>query len=194
MVVTSPPYTAVLNYGMANWLRLWSIGGIGDPLIGNSINTEIIEKQNNSELYGKIYDKITDKAGGTVDNALTYSGFTGQYLRELYRVLKDDAVAVVIVGDYGSKKKLEAWRIVADRAEIFGFKPQIIIMDELNADTKSSSQFQEKHGGGKNQYDVCVVLYKGNYQRKNDPESIDFRWGSKYADSKQKSIDDAWGS
>jgi len=193
MVVTSPPYFAILNYGMANWLRIWSIGGIGDPLVGNHINTEVIEAQNNSEVYGKVYDKITDSAGGTVDNPMSYSSFTGQYLRELYRVLKDDAVAVIIVGDYGNKKKVDAWRLVADRAEIFGFKPQLIIMDELNKDTKSSSQFQAKHEGGKNDFDVCIVLYKGNYQRKNDPEKVDFRWGAKFADSRQKSIEEAWG-
>ncbi len=191
LVVTSPPYFAVLNYGMANWLRIWSISGIGDPLIGNHINN--LEKQSNSEIYGKTYDKITDIAGGTVDNPMSYSSFTGRYLRELYRVLKDDACAVIVVGDYGNKRKVDAWRLVTDRAEVFGFKPNTIIMDELNKDTKSSSQFQAKHEGGKNDYDVCVVLYKGEYQRKNNPEDVDFRWGAKFADGRQLSWESAWG-
>ena len=194
MVVTSPPYFAVLNYGMANWLRIWSISGVGDPLVGNHINTETLEKYNNSEVYGKVYDKITDKAGGTVDNPQSYSGFTGQYLRELNRVLKDDAVAIIVVGDYGNKRKVDAWKLVTDRAELFGFKPEMIIKDELNKQTKSSTQFQAKHEGGKNDYDICVVLYKGNYKRKNDPESIDFRWASKYSDSKQLDVESAWGN
>lgn len=34
---------------------------------------------------------------------------------------------------------------------------------------------------------------KGGYKRKNDPENVDFRWGSKYADSKQLTIESAWG-
>lgn len=192
MIVTSPPYFAVLNYGMANWLRIWSISGLGDPLIGNHINIENLEKQNNSEIYGKIYDRMTDNTGGTVDNPMSYSSFTGQYLRELYRVLKDDAAAIIIVGDYGNKKKVDAWRLVSDRAEIFGFKPQTIIMDELNKQTKSSTQFQAKHEGGKNDFDVCVVLTKGNYKQKNDPEKIDFRWGARFTDGRQLSIEDAW--
>jgi len=192
MVLTSPPYTANLSYGMANWLRIWSIRGIGDPLVGGHINADIMEKQKSSEIYGKTYDKITDSTGGTVDNPMSYSSFTGQYLRELYRILKDDAVAIVIVGDYGNKKKLEAWRIVADRAEIFGFKPQMVIMDELNKKVKSSSQFNMKEGGGKNDFDVCVVLYKGKYERKNDPEDLDFRWNRQFVDNRQKSIDEAW--
>lgn len=192
MVLTSPPYFAIINYGMANWLRIWSINGIGDPLVRIHMNTDNMEKQKNSEIYGKVYDKMTDNAGGTVDNPMTYSTFTGLYLRELYRILKDDAVAIIVVGDYGNKRKIEAWRIVSDRAEIFGFKPQLIIMDELNKQTKSSSQFQAKHEGGKNDMDVVVVLYKGNYQRKNDPEKVDFRWGAKFSDSRQKSIDEAW--
>ncbi len=194
MVVTSPPYFAVLNYGMANWLRIWAIGGIGDPLIGNHMNIDIMEKQKNSEVYGKIYDKITDKAGGTVDNPQSYSNFTGWYLKELYRILKDDAVAIIVVGDYGNKKKVDAWRLVTDRAVVFGFKPEIIIMDELNKQTKSSTQFQAKHEGGKNDFDVCVVLYKGKYQRKNKPEDIDFQWSQTFADSKQLSIESAWGA
>lgn len=192
MVVTSPPYWAVLNYGMANWLRIWSIAGIGDPLVGNHINTDILETNDNSEIYGKVYDKITDRAGGTVDNPMSYSGFTGQYLHELYRVLKDDAVAIIVVGDYGNKKKVDAWRLVSDRAEVFGFKPVMIIMDELNKQTKSSTQFQMKSDGGKNDYDICVVLYKGNYKRKNNPEDIDFRWGAKFVDGDQLDIESAW--
>jgi hypothetical protein len=192
IVVTSPPYYANLNYGMANWLRIWSISGIGDPLVGNHINSEILETKDNSEIYGKTYDKITDKAGGTVDNPMSYSGFTGQYLHELYRVLKDDAVAIIVVGDYGNKKKVEAWRLVTDRAELFGFKPVMVIMDELNKQTKSSTQFQAKHDGGKNDYDVCVVLFKGNYKQKNNPEDIDFRWGAKFVDGDQLDIESAW--
>lgn len=191
IVVTSPPYWGVLNYGMANWLRIWSISGIGDPLVGNSGNDRL-ESQNNSEIYGKAYDKITNKAGGTVDNPMAYSSFTGRYLREIYRVLKDDAVAIIIVGDYGNKKKVDAWRLVSDRADIFGFKPKMVIKDELNKDTKSSSQFQAKQDGGKNDYDVCVVLYKGNYKIKNNPEDIDFRWGSTFVDNRQLSIESAW--
>lgn len=195
IVVTSPPYYSNLNYGMANWLRIWSIGGIGDPLVGNRMNPEMMEMQHNSEIYGKTYDRITDKSGGTVDNPMAYSNFTGWYLKELYRVLKDDACAVIVVGDYGNKRKVEAWRLVTDRAEIFGFKPQTVIMDELNKQTKSSTQFQAKHDGGKNDFDVCVVLYKGKYERKNDPEDIDFRWGASFVDGEQLSIDSAsvWG-
>lgn len=190
MVLTSPPYFGVLDYGMANWLRFWSLSGLGDPLVGNHVS---IENGSSSEIYGKVYSKITDHAGGTVDNPMSYSNFTGQYLKELYRILKDDAVAIIIVGDYGNKKKIEAWKLVTDRAELFGFKPQIVIMDELNVATKSSSQFNKKEGGGKNDYDVCVVLYKNKYQRKNDPEHIEFRWRAKFADGRQKSIEEAWG-
>lgn len=193
IVVTSPPYYANLNYGMANWLRLFAIGGIGDPLVGGHINSEVSETKDNSEIYGKTYDKITDKAGGTVDNPMSYGGFTGQYLHELYRVLKDDAVAIIVVGDYGNKRKVEAWRLVTDRADIFNFKPVMIIMDELNKQTKSSTQFQMKHDGGKNDYDVCVVLFKGNYKQKNNPEDLDFRWGSKFVDGNQLDIESAWG-
>ncbi len=193
IVVTSPPYYANLNYGMANWLRIWSISGIGDSLVGNHIQSEVLETNDNSEIYGKTYDKITDKAGGTVDNPMSYSSFTGQYLRELYRILKDDAVAIIVVGDYGNKRKVDAWRLVTDRAEIFGFKPIMVIMDELNKQTKSSTQFQMKHDGGKNDYDVCVVLTKGNYKQKNNPEDLDFRWGSKFVDGNQLDIESAWG-
>ena len=68
----------------------------------------------------------------------------------------------------------------------------MIIMDQLTSSVKASSQFNAKQGGGKNDYDVAVVLYKGNYKRKNNPEDIDFRWSTNYVDSKQLNIEDAW--
>lgn len=239
MILTSPPYFNVLSYGKSNWLRLWSIENIGDPLIKSNSSSEIMEKDlltkqeileqeekdvdkeiekindgkditmldklkdlqirqyilknESSEIYGRLYDKATGSTGSTVANPTSYSAFTGQYLRELYRILKDDGVAIIVVGDYGNKGKVDAWRIVKDRAEIFGFKPQMIIMDELNKDVKSSTQFNLKQGGGKNDYDVCVVLYKGKYELRNDPENIDFRWGAKFVDGKQLDIVSAWG-
>ena len=194
-VITSPPYFHVLCYGKSNWTRLWVLDNIGDPLV----KSKVIAKMKNSDSlnissdqYGKMYDKVTDSTASTLDNPMSYSNFTGVYLKELYRVLKDDAFAIIVVGNYGNKKKIEAWRIVSDRATIFGFKPEMIIMDELNASTKSSSQFNAKQGGGKNNYDVVIVLYKGNYKMKNNPEDIDFRWSTKYTDPNQKNIEDAW--
>lgn len=192
-VITSPPYFHVLCYGKSNWMRLWMLDNIGDPLVKSKMITKMKNSESSSsDQYGKMYDKITDNTSSTLDNPMSYSNFTGIYLKELYRVLKDDSFAIIVVGNYGNKKKIEAWRLVADRAEIFGFKPEMVIMDELNASTKSSSQFNAKQGGGKNDYDVAVVLYKGGYQRKNNPEDIDFRWGAKYTDPNQKNIEDAW--
>jgi DNA modification methylase len=196
-VITSPPYFHVLNYGQANWARLWALDNIGDPLVKADEIREIPEdndaKNKGSEIYGKLYDKSTNSTMSTMDNVVKYSTFTGHYLKELYRVLKDDAFAIIVVGDYGAKKKIAAHRIVTDRAEIFGFKPVQIIMDKLNSAAKASSQYNKVTGGGKNDYDVCVVLYKGNYVMKNNPEDIDFRWSAKYADRSQRSIEEAWG-
>ena len=194
-VITSPPYFDVLNYGMATWARLWVLKNIGDPTI-NSVDRIETSKYGGihcSEDYGRNYDRLTDMSGSTVANPGRYSTFTGEYLRELYRVLKDDSFAVIVVGDYGNKKKVDAWRIVADRSILFGFKPVLVIIDELDKSQKSSSQFSQKHGGGKNDNDMIVILYKGNYEMKNNPISINFRWNEKIVDPKQKGIIDAWG-
>ena len=190
-VITSPPYFHVLCYGKSNWTRLWVLDSIGDPLVKTNIMKEI-KTSDSSDIHGKIYDNITDSTASTLDNIMSYSSFTGRYLKELYRVLKDDAFAIIIVGDYGNKNKIEAWRLVVDRAVLFGFKAEMIIMDQLTSSVKASSQFNAKQGGGKNDYDVAVVLYKGNYKRKNNPEDIDFRWSTNYVDSKQLNIEDAW--
>jgi DNA modification methylase len=190
-VITSPPYFKVLSYGKSNWARLWTLDNIGDPLIKTLLPK--VKESDSSEIYGKLYDKVTDHTFSTKDNAQQYSSFTGFYLKEIYRVLKNDAFAVIIVGDYGSKKKMEAWKLVKDRAELFGFKTNMVIMDRLNVDTKSSSQFNVNEGGGKNDYDVCIVLYKGKYEIKNNPKDIDFRWKQRFADSSQRDIEAAWG-
>lgn len=193
-VITSPPYFHVLSYGQANWTRLWALDNIGDPLVkaGSILNINDTDTDS-SEIYGKLYDKSTHNSMSTDDNVTKYSAFTGQYLKELYRVLKDDAFAIIVVGDYGAKKKIAAHRIVTDRAELFGFKPKMIIMDKLNTAIKASSQYNNKTGGGKNDYDVCIVLYKGNYKLKNDANDIDFRWSNKFTDKSQKNIEESWG-
>lgn len=191
-VITSPPYFKVLCYGKSNWTRLWMLNSIGDPLVKSGLNKKLANT-NASDIHGKLYDKITDSTSSTLDNPNAYSNFTGQYLRELYRVLKDDAFAIIVVGNYGNKQKTEAWRLVVDRALLFGFKVDMIINDRLNESTKASSQISAKSGGGGNDYDVIVVLTKGNYKMKNKPEDIDFRWGANLVDKRQRSIDDPWG-
>jgi DNA modification methylase len=196
-VITSPPYFHVLRYGKSNWTRLWMLDSIGDPLVKSGIDNSGTKRKiadtNTSDIHGKLYDKITDSTSSTLDNPNAYSNFTGQYLKELYRVLKDDAFAIIVVGNYGNKQKTAAWKIVTDRAVLFGFKVDMIINDRLNENLKSSSQMNAKTGGGGNDYDVCVVLYKGKYEMKNKPEDIDFRWGANLVDKRQRSVDDDWG-
>lgn len=194
-VITSPPYFHVLCYGQSNWARLWMLNGVGDPLVKPQISVSgggIVTTVVSSEVHGKMYDKITKSTMSTSDNVSQYSSFTSQYLKELYRVLKDDTFAIIIVGDYGSKRKIEAWRLVVDRAKIIGFKPEIIIKDELNVTAKSSSHLNINEGGGKNDYDLCCVLYKGEYKMKNKAEDIDFRWSHDFMDKRQLTLEGAW--
>lgn len=79
LVVTSPPYMRVLSYTWNNWLRLWWMGKDREAERECLDITQDVEK---------------------------YRAFMRECLKELYRVMADDSVAILIVGDV--KKSLAA--------------------------------------------------------------------------------------
>jgi DNA modification methylase len=81
LVVTSPPYLNVVNYGTANWIRLWLLG---------------IEEVGRESGTGR------KKLDADLDHAHTYGAYCEFILATILgiqRVLKKDGVAVLVIGD-----------------------------------------------------------------------------------------------
>src|SRR5262249_28462008 len=72
LVVTSPPYLAVLDYSWNNWLRLWWLG------------------RDRLEERGKLILSRREDL---------YREFMRCALADMYRVLRRDSAAVIVVGD-----------------------------------------------------------------------------------------------
>ena len=80
LIVTSPPYLQVVNYGTANWIRLWLLG---------------VDEVGRERGEGRI------KLDGVLDHRHNYQSYKEFMLRTLQgtqRVLHRDGVAAVVIG------------------------------------------------------------------------------------------------
>ncbi len=87
LIVTSPPYLQVVNYGTANWIRLWLMGL---DEVGRESGAG--RKRLNEDLdHGHTYT--------------SYKQFLCRILQSVRRVLKPHGVAVFVIGDVADPGK-----------------------------------------------------------------------------------------
>jgi site-specific DNA-methyltransferase (adenine-specific) len=118
LVVTSPPYLRVVRYGACNWLRLWLLG-----------------------LCAADVDATLDHA----HRPPAYLRFLREVLADLRKVLADDAVVVLVLGDVesdgGHRLRSEiglAGRVWEGAAEPEGYRLAGIAPEEIAAHRKST--------------------------------------------------------
>lgn len=143
LVVTSPPYLQVVNYGQSNWIRLWLLG---------------IDEVGREQGEGR------KKLNSLLDHRHTYTSYCDFMLRTLQgiqRVLKKDGVAVLVIGDVkesGREAPLplaaKMWEDVKDRTNLRLLE---IVEDELPAQAKVSRIWGETKGQATNR-DCALVL------------------------------------
>lgn len=147
LVVTSPPYLQVVNYGTANWIRLWLLG---------------LDEVSRQQGEGR------KKLNAKLDHNHRYDGFKDFMLRTLKgieRVLKKDGVAVVVIGDVANPGDTEAlalagtvWEDIEDHT---GLERMELIEDYLKPETKVSRIWGETKGGATNRDCALVLKRKG---------------------------------
>jgi DNA modification methylase len=154
LIVTSPPYMQTLNYDWNNWIRLWWL------------NTPRKRER--------------DKLVITQDNE-KYRSFMGDCLSEMYDVLAQDSVAVLIVGDvtkhYKNRKQiLNTAAIISDEAERnTDFNVHGIIDDAYGVEERSYVLFNRikyDHDESDPQtetIDRCLILKKGSPDMVKEP-------------------------
>ncbi len=140
LIVTSPPYLAVLDYAWNNWLRLWWLGC--DRL----------------EERGKLILSRREDV---------YREFMRDTCAELYRVLSDDSAAVIVVGDV---KGLNSALLIAEEAAGAGFEVDCVIDDVYKLNARSMLVLNSRKWGYDESgheakssvlIDRCLVLRKG---------------------------------
>ena len=166
LIVTSPPYLQVVNYGTANWIRLWLLG-----------------------LDGVGWERGAGRQtlDAKLDHNHTYKSYTSFLLRTLQgveRVLKKNGVAVLVVGDVanpGAEEALAlALKIWSDLGSQTNLRLLELIEDHLQAQNKVSRIWGETKGHATNR-DCALVLAR----KDGEPyvSSDEVSWDEPYKDA-----------
>lgn len=164
LLVTSPPYLQVVNYGAANWIRLWLLG---------------------------VDDVGRDQGAGrrTLDAALdhrhtytSYKTFMLGILKGVERTLKPNGVAAIVIGDVADPRKkplplaAQLWEDVGSQTKL---KLIERIDDQLPVDKKVSRIWGETKGQATDR-DCVLVLARDGASPAEWSGEID--WEEPYAD------------
>ena len=131
LVITSPPYLKVVNYGTANWIRLWWLG---------------IEEVGRQRGAGR---KSLDAALDHHHSYDSYSTFFVKTLSGMRRVLQKDGVAALVIGDVanpGEEPLPLARQLWDDVGEKSGLRLINFIEDHLPTQNKVSRIWGETKG------------------------------------------------
>jgi site-specific DNA-methyltransferase (adenine-specific) len=164
LVVTSPPYLQVVNYGTANWIRLWLLG---------------IDEVGRERGEGRL------KLDAALDHRHTYDSYRGFLLRTLTgvkQVLKRDGVAAVVIGHVADPGKdpvplaKKIWDDVGAQTEL---RLVNLIEDVLPVQSKVSRIWGDTKGQATDKDCVLVLTHKDGEPREG-PSVID--WDEPYKD------------
>jgi hypothetical protein len=164
LVVTSPPYLQVVNYGTANWIRLWLLG---------------LDEVGRERGAGRL------SLDAELDHRHTYTSYRDfliRTLRGIRCVLKQDGVAVLIIGDVADPGKAplplarKIWQDVGDQT---GLRLVDLLEDRLPVQNKVSRIWGETKGQATSR-DCVLILARLDGHPRADPEVID--WDERYRD------------
>jgi tRNA G10 N-methylase Trm11 len=143
LVITSPPYFNMQTYAWDNWLRLWFLGYEYEDVARRLFHTESVER---------------------------FKLFIRDVLREIFRILKWDRAAVIILGRVKLKGGIiDMAEVTAPIAEEAGFKVAGIISDSIPKSNKYLWYLREDDGVSR---EAILELHKGSF--KPNPISIDW--------------------
>ena len=156
LIVTSPPYLAVLDYTWNNWLRLWWLG-----------------RDRKAERAHLVLTKREE----------IYRPFIRETLAEMYRVLRPNSAVVIVVGDVktgtGTKTEIvNSALLIWEEAQRVGFGIDTLINDTYALNNRSMLVYNSlkwKYGIDDHAtkssvlIDRCLVLTKGTVHWRNRP-------------------------
>jgi DNA modification methylase len=165
LVLTSPPYLQVVNYGTANWIRLWLLG---------------VDEVGREQGAGR------KRLNAALDHGHTYSSYRDFMLRTvlgIQRVLKRDGVAVLVIGDVKDPGKEQAlplaaqmWEDIKDRTAL---RKIDLVEDDLPEQNKVSRIWGETKGQATSR-DCALVL--GHNDGDPDLSHTEIDWDEPYRD------------
>ena len=152
LIITSPPYLKVVNYGTYNWIRLW--------LLGESI------ERTNKELL------LDDKHG--INN---YENFLGDVLNQCERVLRPDGICALVIGDVEEQNKNAerksynlsegVWNRLKQKTKL----KFLTTIEDLLPEENKVTRIWGKTQGNATKTDRILLLYKDKLPRPRYPYS-----------------------
>lgn len=164
LVVTSPPYLRVVNYGTSNWIRLWWLGIDDVSRNGGAGRRSLDAKLDHQHNYD------------------SYREFMHLVLLGVRRVLKQEGVAVFVIGDVatpGGESLALARQLWADVGAETGLRLLEMIEDSLPVQNKVSRIWGETKGRATDR-DCVLVLARDDGEPARD--SPDIEWDESYKD------------
>jgi site-specific DNA-methyltransferase (adenine-specific) len=164
LVLTSPPYLQVVNYGTSNWIRLWWLN--------------LDEVSRNAGVGRRTLD-------AKLDHAHTYSSYADFIHRTLIgvrRVLAKTGVAVIVIGDVtvpGRDSIPLARKVWDDVGADTGLRLIDLIEDSLPVKNKVSRIWGETKGKATDR-DCALVLGRADGEPATD--NADIEWDEPYKD------------
>ena len=164
LVVTSPPYLSVVNYGTSNWIRLWWLG--------------LDDVSRDGGEGRKLLDADLDHRHGYND----YRDFILRTMQATKRVLKKDGIAVFVIGDVatsdGPPVQL-AERVWKEVGELTGLELVHMIEDSVPDNHKVSRIWGESRGRA-TERECLLVLGRSDGLPRPSKRNID--WNEPYKD------------
>jgi hypothetical protein len=164
LVLTSPPYLRVVNYGTSNWIRLWWLGWD--------------EVARNAGAGRRKLDKKLDHQ----HNYEAYRDFMGRTLHGIGRVLSKTGVAVLVIGDVatpGRPSLALAAQVWDDISQDTNLRLVDLIEDSLPTRNKVSRIWGDTKGQATDR-DCVLVLTRQDGESATDNPVID--WEELYKD------------
>jgi hypothetical protein len=164
LVLTSPPYLQVVNYGTANWIRLWLLGLDGVSRDSGAGRRHLDAALDHQHTYA------------------TYQDFLLRTLSGVRRVLKKNGVAVIVIGDVADPGKdavplaAKIWQDVGRRT---GLRMLDLIEDHLPVQNKVSRIWGDTKGQATSR-DCALVLARKDGTPPSPSRVID--WDEPYKD------------
>ena len=165
LVVTSPPYLQVVNYGTSNWIRLWLLGVDGVGRERGVGRRQLNEALDHRHTYG------------------SYCDFMLRTLLGIQRVLKCNGIAVVVIGDVKDPDKekplslaAQVWNDIKDKT---GLRLIEIVEDDLPVQNKVSRIWGDTKGQATSR-DCALVLAKIGGDPDTSRTEVD--WDEPYKD------------
>jgi len=164
LVLTSPPYLQVVNYGTSNWIRLWWLNLDGVSRDAGTGRRKLDAKLDHSHTYK------------------SYAEFSRLLLKGVRRILAKTGVAVIIIGDVASPGREPiplARKVWDDVGQETGLRLLDVIEDSLPVQNKVSRIWGDTKGKATDR-DCALILARSNGEPATDNPEIE--WDEPYKD------------